>query len=425
MDPSEQPVQLSLTGCPPRRQDETMQAYFRRRRAHIDAARQRIVQDYYNTRQARLPSPHSDDDDDDEDMADLIRGIEEDIYWDTRPWREFWAYEYPNQRAHRLGIPLVNLDDVEMDLTDMEESEDGRLPVVDSSPIEDEQSSPRPSRKRRRESGEDHDPQPPTTEARGESSGGKKRRRVDTDTDTIPSTAGVAVSGSDRKRKRAADEPQASRAQSESPGVKRRRPNAKTNTTAPTAKVVVSGGKRKRSPDEPHPSQKQGEPSRPTRRRKTNTDTDTRTLPAGVAMSGGKRKRGSDEPQASREQREPTAAKRRKLTELNPITNDTSERSRGSRSRTTRRASDAQDTGRHLSAPAQAGSSRVTRARRQLLSGKDAQLLQLGLRGELEVQGKPRDELNQGPSGDTAGGARRRSGRTRAGTTRPSRTVAL
>ncbi|KAK7740989.1 hypothetical protein SLS53_005052 [Cytospora paraplurivora] len=256
-----------------------MQAYFRRHRAHVDAARQQLVQDYHNTKQARLPSPHSDDDDDEEDMADYVRFVEESIYWDSRPWREFWAYEYPTQRAHRLGIPYCNYDEPGMDLTDYE-----------------------------------------------------------------------AMEGS---------------------------------------------------------------------------EDDTRNLPAGVAMSGGKRKRGSDEPQASREEGESTAAKRRKLTGLPPITNNTGERSRGRRSRTTRRASDAQDTGRQLPAPAQAGPSRVTRARRQLLSGKDAQLFQLGLRGELDVQGKPRDELKQGLSGDTAGGARRRSGRTRAGSSRPSRTVAL
>lgn len=53
----------------------------------------------------------------------MVEHVEQDIYWDSRPAGEYLSstYEWPTQRALRLGIPYIEHDGPLQSLTDDEE----------------------------------------------------------------------------------------------------------------------------------------------------------------------------------------------------------------------------------------------------------------------------------------------------------------
>lgn len=246
MDPLDRSIPLSISGrCDPKQPDETLTSYLRRARVHRDAVRQRFVEDYYNSAQARLPSPDSDAEE--EDMATAVRRVEEYMRMDSGQV-DFWAYEYPIQRAHRLGIPYYNYDTPGKSLSEIADDEVSGdsyespstlvpEPELESGEIPDEQPNPRPRRKRKRGSDEEGDIL--------ESSAKRKR------TNNTGTNAAEVSTTTVRKRKRSQEEDASTQTldiSTRGQSIAKRR-KTETNTSLPPA-IVTSGGKRKRVSDQ-------------------------------------------------------------------------------------------------------------------------------------------------------------------------------
>lgn len=117
MDPSSHPDLPNPGACSPRRPGETSAAYHSRVRVH---GWQRFIDDYISSTQSRLPSPHSDYED--EEVASTVRLYQHWIRIEKGEV-DFWAYEYPVERAHRLGIPYCNYDTPGKSLSEIADEE--------------------------------------------------------------------------------------------------------------------------------------------------------------------------------------------------------------------------------------------------------------------------------------------------------------
>ncbi|ROW13788.1 hypothetical protein VPNG_03643 [Cytospora leucostoma] len=325
--------------CPPKRTDETDDDYFVRWKAHRDAWRQQFLDDYYRSKETRLPSPNSEDDPDEDEILDMVRSIEQDIriengqpepgdlpnrvysppvvYPPGKSLSEISDYE-PGPNS---PIPRIRPEDEEyIDWPGFREYLPGTQPESQHS-----QHSPPPVRKRSSPPAEDGSLKQPA-----------KRRKTDS-TPQIP-PAGPSTSG--YKRKRVQDE----------------------------------------SPDEPQMAHKQVQAGP----KKRKTDTYNRPSLAS-ATSGSKRKREARHDEAHDQEvqaSQPVGAKRRRVDAT--ITDDAA--GRRDRKRTTRTA---------RQNAAVSSSPRITRARRRQLSGKDAQLFQLGQCGQVDLQGQAHEIQEQ------------------------------
>lgn len=304
---AEVPTQRITGPCSPQRPDETFDDYFDRCKAHRDAWRQQILDDYYKPKDARLPSPNSEEGFNEDEMAQRIALIESEIRIENGlaeprdlPNPVVWpAVVYPPGKSvsecseYEPGlyspIPRGRPEDLEY------ESQMNWNPIPESTS----------TRKRSKSPAGDDGLEPPA-----------KRCRLDT-TSGIP----LAESGaSGQKRKRVQfDEPQAAREQEQASPKKRKTDRLRR----PSSSSATSSSKRKRAfnPDEA-------------------CDSEVQPSPSGRRVS---------------------EAKRRKVGEENGTRN-------------------ASVGGECNHTP------RLTRARRRQLSGKDAQLFQLGEGGQLDLQ---------------------------------------
>ncbi|KUI71272.1 hypothetical protein VM1G_07413 [Cytospora mali] len=435
IDPADQPISPPIPReCSPRRPNETGPDFCWRRRNHERARFQQYLQEHYRVRQARLMSPHSDGDENSEDVAAEIEYMERELYWASRPEDEFWAYEYPPFKPEYDG-PLGSLTDDEandpFDTADMRPEERewhdalismGVHPAQDREALQAEETS---RHKRKQGPEEDRSDQPRA----------KRMKRVETHSGA-PGTA--AKSGP--KRKRGPEEDCAL----QSP-VKRTRAGTHTRTTEKTGTTATSEPKRKRGPGD----DRDAEP--PIKRTRAGTRAWSR---GATATPGSKRKLGQEEdadlateyqvgtkrrrtdarpllPPAATKGSKRRAGKNTKrpplLQQLQPLASsgpspasviaevaakaDESKRGSSSAAKGTRQSPTRSPTRRPTYAPL-----RVSRAQRRLLSGKDAQLFQLGQRGELDVQ---RPSGQEDTSADTA--HKRRPTRTETGKARQRR----
>ncbi|KUI73494.1 hypothetical protein VM1G_08760 [Cytospora mali] len=456
--------------CSPIRPGESYSAFAQRFRTHRDAARRRIVDEYYREREARLPSPELYPGEAQDD-AEMVRRIEEDIYWESRPPQEFFAslYEYPVARAHRLGIPYMVDDGPPWSLTDAENqpyirpedrewldamdelpSNQGR-PVPGASqtaplsrrdgrdgPEEDGNDQGRTirsqtvSQKRKRELEEGGGLDGPAKRTRAnthaeatetaatsrqkrkrgqgddrEGQGPAKRARADSNA-AIPEAAGPskATATSRHKRKRGDDR------EVQGPA---KRARADTNLVTSEAAATPKHKRKRGQPVEgDHSTQARSTRSQSgTRKRRTNTTSTITIPPPEVSEPGSKREVVPDEPlqtpqeRVKRKRRAGKAA--RQLQELQaPLGSSLATTTNGAGER--KRNSSSAAAGKK-SPPPPAQTVRITRAQRQLLSGEDAQLYQLGQRGELNIQGLHGREKSK----DTTAN-KRRSARAEIGT---------
>ncbi|KAH8745835.1 hypothetical protein F5883DRAFT_264280 [Diaporthe sp. PMI_573] len=304
----------------PRRASETYDDFLDRFKAHRDAERQQFLANYYRSKEARLPSPGSEEGLDDEEMAMMVAHLERDIRIENgRPE----PGDLPNPVPLYPKVvypPGKSLSEC----TDYEDSEDWRGRPEDLEYEHESwdncllaESSPRLKRARSPFEGDVHEPP-------------AKRTRTDTTSAVLP--AGQSISGDKRKRTQVGGE----KVQAIS-GPKRRRTDAHRPPLLPSV-TSSSTRKRKSVSDETH------EPEVQTYR----------------SLGTGRRAAG---------------AKRRKMEEETRTSNATT----------------GKDRNRIL---------RVTRARRRELSGTDAQLVQLGERGRLEMQRQVND--TQGLATDAA-----------------------
>lgn len=318
--------------CSPRRPSETYRSYFRRARIHRDVARQQFLQEHYSARQARLLSPHSDGDDDDEDLAEMVRHVEESIYWDSTPG-EYFAYEYPVQRAHRLGIPYINHDVPLGSLTD----DEGNQSLQDAATMKPEDREWR------------------------------EEMRTSTKHGSSDSSISPAAVKSGNKRR---DSPE----EGPDPQLQSKRTRASTRAETLRVAAISSDVKRKRGQDDdstPVTRDQAGAKKR---------STDTRPLPA-VAKPGSKRTKETDA-QYFQKEKGPGDKRRRTGGITQPMRLQTSALVGPSRASERQRDSSAAEE----KCPRPIQTIRITRAQRRLSSGKYAQLFQLGQRGELDVQ---------------------------------------
>ncbi|KUI73343.1 hypothetical protein VM1G_08909 [Cytospora mali] len=244
--------------CSPRRTGESTSDYFQRAREYRDAARRRFIEEYHAERQARLLSPHSDDSDE-ANLAEMVRMAEEDERIDSGEV-VLPPYEWPVQRAQRLGIPYVDYGPP-VSLTDIEDNDDSMDTPVRERP-EDLEWGVRFSR---------------GATAETEHAGSR--------TSYTAVTQAVAASGNTRKRGREEDrnvEPRITRSQT---GAVKKRKTA----TGPPA-TTISGSKRKRGREEDRNVESKTTRSQTgaVKKRKTATGTSAATT------SGSKRKRGSE-----------------------------------------------------------------------------------------------------------------------------------
>ncbi|ROV88032.1 hypothetical protein VPNG_10349 [Cytospora leucostoma] len=442
--------------CSPRHPGEDYGAFAQRAREYRNVARQQYLAEYYAEREARLPSPESYPREA-QDRAEMVQRVEEDIYWDSRPPGEYLAslYEWPAQRALRLGIPYIHYDEPLQSLTDQEDqSPDPREAVrtmrpedpgwLDPLGIISDRSSPVPaaaatsglegidgsdkdrdvpeqatpsrtgSRKRKRELGEGGNLQEPAKRTRmdthaattttptvtrhkrkrgsendREAQRSTKRARADghVATSEVTTTGIAATSG--RKRKRSQEdirEIQGSAKRARADGHA-----ATSEAAAGTSEAIATvGQKRKRGQKEEDcsPQARTTRSQSGVKKRKTES-TRKAPLPA-IAAPGRTRKRVPDEPLQ-------TSASLGSLPAI--TTNSTGERrdrlSLAAKGR--KRPCHPPQISRVTQAP------RVTRAQRQLLHGEDAQLFQLGHRGELDIQGTSGRDVSK----DTPVGKRR------------------
>ncbi|KUI70058.1 hypothetical protein VM1G_05129 [Cytospora mali] len=434
--PGSPPISLPFS---PMRPGESDSAFAQRFRAHRDAERRQYIDEYYRERAARLPSPEAYPRQH-QDRAEMVRHVEEDIYWESRPVEEYWnsIYEYPVDRAHRLGLrygePGLSLTDVE----DNEDNEDDLWEAqsmrpedrewLDALGILGERGSPSPEAPQEAAmSGHKGGDGLEDYWAAGKmaQTGAHKRKREPEEGGGIQgpikrARAGEAAATSEaattspRKRKRVQEDN--NKAQGPAKRARAGMHATTIGTAAETSEAqATSGHKRKRvQPEEDSRPQARTTRSQSGAKKRRTDTTPTiiateKQLPA-TAEPGSKRKRVLDDLQTSQER-----PKRRRGADKDarPLQTPTSA-SLGSSPATTsnvagerKRKSSASVAKKSLGLTQ---ASRVTRAQRRQLSGKDAQLFQLGQRGELDVQGSS----GLGTSKDAAG--KRRSARSGTGT---------
>ncbi|ROW13914.1 hypothetical protein VPNG_03595 [Cytospora leucostoma] len=398
MDPSDQHIAPRLSGhCPPRRSSESLADYAQRAGTYYRAFRRQLLQECYTERQARLLSPQSDDGNNDEDTAQLIEYLENAIYWDERPG-EYFNYEYPVQHIEYDG-PIGSLtdnedDDIPYGIRPEERewleylAQHRRNGSLDS---ETSQAAATTGHKRKEAPEEDSDVQAPAKRTRVSTragtlraaASGHKRKEIPeedshtqapakrTRVGTRPDTLLAATSG--RKRKEVREDISDLQAPEK---------RTKVGTRAETLRAAAQGHKRKRAQEEGGDLATRSQAITKKRR------TDTRPQPA-VKQPGGKRKQDSDEQQTSQEEEGPEAKRRRAGKDTQPLQLQTSASSGPSPEKSAtnpgERKPDSVSAVKEIS-PRPKHTSRVTRAQRRLLSGKDTQLFQLGQRGELDVQ---------------------------------------
>lgn len=303
-----------LGRCSPQRAGETDSDHVARFRAHRDAGRQRFLDNYYQTREARLPSPNSEEGLDDEEMAMEVAHIEREIRiengrpepGDIPPPVALWPkVTYPPGKS----LSECSESDHEYDWRGRPEDYEYDETLTWGTPV----SSPKP--KRARSPSEDHVHEPPA-----------KRTRMDTTSAVHP--AEPRISGGKRKSIEVDDlQDDDEKAQAVS-GRKKRRPDAPHDYT-PMLSSPTSSSTRKRKSD-----------SDKTHESEVSTH---QSLDTGCGASGAKRRKMEDEARTSH------AAAGKTRNRIAPVTRF-------------RR--------RHLSG----------------LSGADAQLVQLGERGRVELQ---------------------------------------
>lgn len=346
----ETPAQRVPPYCSPQRPDETDDDHFVRWKAHRDAWRQQFIDDYYKQKEARLPSPHSEDDLDEVAALEEVRYIERLIRLES-------GHPEPRDLPNRVERPRVVCP-----------------PGKSLSEISEHERSPFSPIPRRRPEDDEYDPvsifHSPSPVLRPEDEGfervGKWMLGINSPTPT---------------RKRGSSPAEASA--SESPA-KRRKTDTGSELTpgAPS----TSNHKRKRVQfadlDEPQAASAQVHSS-PKRRK---TDAHSRPTPVNTSSS---RKRGR-EPEAdespvheaqgsSRPGLGVPSTKKRRVDEDSTTSDLSGRRDRESTVRTGR--------GKNAVMPP----SRITRARHRQLSGTDAQLFQLGHRGQLDMQSQPHE----------------------------------
>ncbi|ROW02526.1 hypothetical protein VMCG_06030 [Cytospora schulzeri] len=348
------PNQRVPTSCSAQRPGETDDDYFLRWKAHRDAWRQQFLDDYYRPKETRLPSPDSEEDLDEEETLQAVRFVERCIRLEN-------GQPEPGDLPNRVQPPPVVYPPGKS-LSEIDEYEPGPFSPIPSRRPEDEEFdrvwqtmrdlNPETNQMRKRSSSPAED---------GAIEPPAKRRRTDTKPEIRQ--AGPSTSGHKRKRVQDAnlDEPQVAEEQVQTSPKKRR-----TNThsrRAPTSTTSISKRKRQFDANEAHEHEVQA-PSR-----------------QGWEVSG---------------------AKRRRVDETIP--NDAA--GRREHSRTTRNAREK---------TAATSSPRLTRARRRQLSGQDAQLFQLGQRGQIDPQGQDHEKQAQNAESATDESRRRRSAATKTG----------
>ncbi|KAK7740713.1 hypothetical protein SLS53_005181 [Cytospora paraplurivora] len=405
MDPSDQHIAPRLSGhCPPRRPGESLTDYSQRAGTYYRAFRRQVLRECYAERQARLPSPHSGNGQDDEDTAQLIQYLEDATYWDERPG-EYFNYEYPVQHIEYDG-PIGSLTDNEDDDiphgTRPEEREwleylaqRRRNGSLDS---ETSQAAATSGHKRKKAPEENSDLQAPAkrpkvgtrAEALRAAASGHKRKAIPEEDSDIQApakrtrvgiraeTLRAATSG--HKRKEAPEE-------TSDLQVPAKRTKVGTRAEALRAEALRAAAqrhKRKRAQEEDGDLATRSQAVTKKRR------TDTRPQPA-VKKPGGKRKREPDEQQTSQDQAGPEAKRRMAGSDAQPPQLQTSDSPGPSPEEPATNAGErkpAPGSAVQEMSPRPNQTTRVTRAQRRLLSGKDTQLFQLGQRGELDVQEK-------------------------------------
>lgn len=355
------PIQRVSDRCSPQRPDETYHDYFVRWKVHRDAWRQQFLDDYYRPKETRLPSPDSDGDIDEDETLQTVRFIERCIRLENgRP--EPSDLPNPVERPQVVYPPGKSLSEID-------EYEPGpSSPILRCRPEDDEYdtepSFQSPILDLNLQSVSMHKRSSLPDEDGGLEQPLAKRRRTDTNLVTLPAGPGTSVHKRKRVQDGNLDEPQVAREQARA-GPKKR----KTDThSRPSLAGVTSCSKRKRvsGPDEAQ----------------------------------------EYEVQASQPGRRVLGAKRRRVDE-ETITNDAAGRRDRNHTRTAR------DKAIVTSSP------RVTRARRRQLSGEDAQLFQLGQRGQLDLQEQACETQGQATEAAAGRPRRRRSPATINNNTRP------
>ncbi|KUI67676.1 hypothetical protein VM1G_03598 [Cytospora mali] len=324
--------------CSPKLPDETGDDYFIRWKAHRDAWRQQFLDDYYRQKETRLPSPNSEEDPDEDEMAETVSFIERCIRIEN-------GQPEPRDLSKPVEWPQVEYPPGKS-LSEIDEYEPGPFSPIPRCRPEDDEYDFGP-----RSCSTIPDPHPESTLVRKRSS-------------SSPAEDGALE-----------------------PPTKRRRRADKIPEISP-AEPSTSGHKRKRLQDSIPELQGTFEQAQAVFK-KRKTDTHNRPSLAGM-MSGSKRKRESgpdeahdDEVQASQPKRGVLGPKRRRVSE--EITTNDAAGGKGCNStmRTARKKA------------AVPSSPRVTRARRRQLSGIDAQLFQLGQRGQADLQGQAHERQGQ------------------------------